>query len=67
MNTERSELCWPNYPTSSPSLVKLPGQFTLIWEPGNMADARLQESEIQEFRNPSPLPQCPPHFCRDTL
>lgn len=42
MNMERSQLCWPNYPTSIPSLVKLPGQFSLIWEPGNTGDARLQ-------------------------
>lgn len=37
MITQRSHLCWPNCPTSIPSLTKLPGQFTFVWESTNMA------------------------------
>lgn len=56
MNTERSHVCWPNDPTSIPSLMRPPGQFTLIWESGNMADARLQECTAQKSQPLAPVP-----------
>lgn len=64
MNTERSQLYWPNYPTSIPSLMKFLASSPSF---GNLEAWQMQDSSSALLSDPSPLPPHLPHFCKDTL